>query len=178
LSDTYPAYSSRLDPPPFFSGRPTCAHASLSSLPLPPPAEACLSISVTARHCGRGPPVSLSPPPLFGWSRVHRARRLPVSGRCRPGAVRQSAGTPLLVPPLPPCVGRAPRPPPHPLPHPPPPKKGSHDAVMLWSPFPSSILTPSTPRAEPPIAFLTAPPSKCHPPPHFRPHRSRRSPAR
>jgi hypothetical protein len=37
-----------------------------------------------ARHCCRGPPVSLSPPPLFSRQRAHGARRPrpPVLGRC------------------------------------------------------------------------------------------------
>jgi hypothetical protein len=44
----------------------------------------------------RGPPVSPSSSPPFGWQRAHGARRArpPDSGRCRPGAAHRSVGTP------------------------------------------------------------------------------------
>jgi hypothetical protein len=44
-------------------------------------------VNAAARHCACGPPVSLSPPSLFGRPRAHRARHPhpPVSGRCRQG---------------------------------------------------------------------------------------------
>jgi hypothetical protein len=158
---------------------PSAPDASLSSLPLLPLVGAHLSVSAAARHCARGPPVSLAPPPLFSRPRAHgpRRQRPLVSGHCRPGTIRRSTGTPLLVPPLPPRVGRAPRPPPHPLPHPPLPKKGPCDATAPRSPFPNSVLTSSTPRANPPSPSHPPHPQSAAPV-EFRLHRRRRSPAR
>jgi hypothetical protein len=118
-----------------FLGRPTRVNARLTlavasppptpaDRPVPPVKAPLLSPSPTARrtplisdtaarHYCHGPPVSLSPPPLFGRQCAHGARRPrpSVSRRCRPGAVLRSAGSPPARAPLPPRVGPVSRPP-------------------------------------------------------------------
>jgi hypothetical protein len=151
---------------------------SLSSLPLPLPARAHLSISAAARHCGRGPPVSLSPPPLFGrpcthahvtrarWSRAATDRALS-TGRQGPPCSCPASSTRRTRSPTPtaPCLNRL---------HP---KRGHTTSSCLGPLFPppSSLRAPD---GQTPIAIPSAPPSEQCPPAHFQQHRRRRSPAR
>jgi hypothetical protein len=87
-------------PPSTPADRPVLPVSAPLLTPSPAARRAPLVSGTAAPHCCHGPPVSLSPPFLFGWQRAHGARRAhpPVLCRCRPGAARRSAGTPLLVP--------------------------------------------------------------------------------
>jgi hypothetical protein len=124
-------------------------HLRSAHLFLPGPAHvrpAQAAPSPRARHCCHGPPISLSPPPLFGRQRADGARRPlpPISGRCR------SARTLLLVPRFLSTSAWFPdphRPPASPTPS----QKGAGRRRRASAPFfPSSVLTPTTPWANPP----------------------------
>jgi hypothetical protein len=68
--------------------------------PSPPARWAPLVSGTAARHCCRGPPVSLSPPPLFGWQRAYVAchTRPLVSGPAGRAPLAGRQGPPMLVP--------------------------------------------------------------------------------
>jgi hypothetical protein len=122
--------------------------APRSSLPLPdgPRSSATPPLgTVAAAHLS----TSL-PPPLFDWQSTHGAHRPhpQVSGRCRPGAARRSAGTHLLVPRFLHTSARFPNP--HrPLPHPPPLKREPDDATMPQSAVSSLEFRPQHRRRSP-----------------------------
>jgi hypothetical protein len=184
-----------------FLGRPTHAHArptqAAASLPpmpadrpVPPVSTPLLSTSptalqaplvsdTTAWHYCRGPPISLSPPPLFGRQHAHGARRLcsPVLGRCRSGAAHRSAWTPSPArAPLPPRVGPVSCPPPPPCLTRPLPKR-SQTMTPCLGPF-SLLHAHSEQPAANPIAVRPSPLKASFPSPEFRPQRHRRSLAR
>jgi hypothetical protein len=80
--------------PFFFSGRPTRARTPLAPLSPPPTARWAPPISVTAaRHCCRGPPVSLTPfPSVRPTARPRRTSRVPTGFGPLPARRRSPVG--------------------------------------------------------------------------------------
>jgi hypothetical protein len=145
--------------------------------PSPAARRAPLVSDTTARHCCRGPPISLSPPPLFSRQRTHDAchPRPSALGRCRLVAARRSTGIPPCS--CPASSTRRPSSPTRTAPSSPaPPKKEPDDAVVPQPLFPSSVPTLSTPRQTPSLSVHPAlgAPFPSH---EFWPQRRRRSPA-